>query len=159
RRITTASSNSVLGSSLRGLTSGNLNTVVGTGSGNNLPSSAVVTSLSNSVIVGANSRVTANGQTNVIIIGESTDGNGSNTATIGNTSIVKTFLRGALSLIARTKASVSGLVAGLFIIDSEDSNRPTTYNGTEWKGLAYLDDVPNTPTLQEVTNQGNETTN
>jgi hypothetical protein len=32
---------------------------------------------------------------------------------------------------------------GLLIYDSDDNNRPTIHNGTEWKGLAYVDELPN----------------
>jgi hypothetical protein len=30
---------------------------------------------------------------------------------------------------------------GLLIYDSDDNNRPTIHNGTEWKGLAYVDEL------------------
>jgi hypothetical protein len=149
RSLTTGLGNVALGSALRNITTSSSNTVIGQNAGNNynpLGGNPTTTSLSNSVLIGSSAIVTANGQTNVIVIGHNAEGNGSNTATLGNTSILKTFLRGALSLIARTKASVSGLVAGLFIIDIDNANRPSVYNGSDWKDLAYTDDLTNAPT-------------
>jgi hypothetical protein len=144
RSITTAFSNSVLGFALRNLTSGNSNVAIGNNAGNNRPPASgnpTLTSISNSVLIGDSATVEENGLTNVIVIGKDARTATSNTATIGNDSIVKTFLKGALKLVARTRASVSGLAAGLFIFDSEDTNRPTVHNGTEWKALAYKDEA------------------
>jgi hypothetical protein len=53
---------------------------------------------SNSLFLGANTRANANGETNQIVIGDSAIGAGSNTATLGNTSIVKTVLRGNVGI-------------------------------------------------------------
>ncbi len=54
------------------------------------------------VYVGNDSRPSANGNTNEIAIGWEAIGNGSNTVTLGNTSITKTFLRGELNIAADT---------------------------------------------------------
>lgn len=40
--------------------------------------------------------------------------------------------------------------SGNKLLDSTDNNRPTIHNGTEWKGLAYLDEI----NLQKVIEQG-----
>jgi hypothetical protein len=53
---------------------------------------------SNSLFLGANSKALANGQTNQIVIGESAIGAGSNTVTLGNTSISTTVLRGNIGI-------------------------------------------------------------
>ncbi len=52
------------------------------------------TSFSLSTYLGAATRVSGGGVTNEIVIGHSAIGNGSNTATLGNTSITNTYLRG-----------------------------------------------------------------
>jgi hypothetical protein len=56
------------------------------------------TSTSNSVYIGRNTKVASNGVTNEIVIGNDTEGIGSNTVVIGNTSIVSTVLRGQLTV-------------------------------------------------------------
>ena len=53
---------------------------------------------SNSVYIGNNTSALADGQTNQIVIGDSAIGAGSNTATLGNTSIVTTILRGNVGI-------------------------------------------------------------
>lgn len=65
----------------------------------------------NSIFIGNSTRPLANNQTNQIIIGNATTGAGSNTVTLGNTSIVKTILRGTINA-ANTPSSPAGLVAG-----------------------------------------------
>jgi len=53
---------------------------------------------SNSVYIGNNTSALADGQTNQIVIGDSAIGAGSNTATLGNTAIVTTILRGNVGI-------------------------------------------------------------
>jgi hypothetical protein len=67
------------------------------GLGNNAGANATIgtiTSSSNSVFVGTSSKAEADSQTNQIVIGFNAIGAGSNTATLGNTAITKTILRG-----------------------------------------------------------------
>ena len=52
----------------------------------------------NSVYEGYNAMAQASGDTNEIVIGASAIGNGSNTVTLGNTSIVKTILQGNVGI-------------------------------------------------------------
>ena len=54
------------------------------------------TTPSNSVYIGNGTSALADGQTNQIVIGDSAIGAGSNTVTLGNTSIVTTILRGGV---------------------------------------------------------------
>ncbi len=51
------------------------------------------------------------------------------------------FKNGAVKLFAGALTSITNGVAGFFTFNSTDSNRPYIHNGTEWKGLAYLDDI------------------
>lgn len=55
-------------------------------------------SISNSIIIGYNSRPASNGQINQIVIGYNAVGNGSNSVTIGNSSITKNWLFGTLKI-------------------------------------------------------------
>jgi hypothetical protein len=64
-----------------------------------------------SVFFGASTRALADNQTNQIVIGYNAIGNGSNTVTLGNTSIIKTILRGTLNA-ANLPTSATGLVTG-----------------------------------------------
>ena len=57
-----------------------------------------LTAPSNSVFVGYNSKANADGQTNQIVIGYNAIGSGSNTVTLGNSSILKTILQGSVGI-------------------------------------------------------------
>ena len=98
-------------------TSGNV--AVGYAAGRYTSTDAANQTSSNCVFVGWNSRPLGTGETNEIVIGASSIGNGSNTVTIGNDSITKTFLKGRLKLNTvptdyadNAAALAGGLVAG-----------------------------------------------
>ena len=95
---TTGNSNSAVGlSSLRSNTTGNSNSAVGTSSGRYISGGAVANATSStSVYLGALTKALADGGTNEIVIGYDATGAGSNTATLGNTSVTKTVLQGAV---------------------------------------------------------------
>ena len=57
-----------------------------------------LTSLNNSVLIGYGARANASGETNQIVIGHNVIGNGSNTVTIGNDSIIKTIIKGSVCI-------------------------------------------------------------
>ena len=62
---------------------------------------------SSSVYIGASTRAGGNGNnTNEIVIGASADGNGANSATLGNTSITNTYLRGNINFNTIAAATV-----------------------------------------------------
>ena len=69
------------------------------------------TSSSNSLFAGANTKANAASGTNEIVIGYNTTGNGSNTATLGNTNIILTVLRGTVNM-ANLPTSATGLNSG-----------------------------------------------
>lgn len=73
--------------------------------------STAATILNNSVMIGWRTSPLADNQTNQIVIGYDAIGAGSNTATLGNTSIIKTILRGTINM-AGLPTSSSGLVTG-----------------------------------------------
>jgi hypothetical protein len=99
-------------------TTGSSNVAVGTeagkfitGGGNNVTSGT-------SVYLGDDTRASANGNSNEIVIGHNTNGLGSNTATLGNSSITKTFLRGNTMVNTTTdngvdKLQVNGSISGI----------------------------------------------
>lgn len=97
---TTGSYNTVCGSrSLYSNITGYNNTALGYNSGSFLADGTTVrTTGNNGLYLGLNSKASANGTDNEIVIGSSAIGNGSNTITLGNDSIIKTILKGRLKL-------------------------------------------------------------
>ena len=71
---------------------------IGFDAGRFIRTGALCTSLSNSVLIGNNTRTNANGDTNEIVIGHNAVGEGSNTVVIGNSSTQEAFLNGNLRL-------------------------------------------------------------
>jgi hypothetical protein len=97
------------------MTSGNYNTVLGGFAGRYYGSgmSNNTTTMSNSILIGYDTRPKLNSGSNEIVIGNSTIGNGSNTVTIGTSSNTKTYLTGDLSLSGTiTSGTWSGTVIG-----------------------------------------------
>jgi hypothetical protein len=96
--ITNGSGNTSLGFfNLNGLTSGSNNTTLGGFSGRFIADGAtVLTSLSNSILIGYQTYPLANSQTNQIVIGYQSTGLGSNTTVLGNSSTTLTALYGAV---------------------------------------------------------------
>jgi hypothetical protein len=80
--------------------------------------STALTNTNNSVFIGVDSRANANSETNQIVIGYQAIGAGSNTATLGNTSIVDTILRGRINLQQYATGSRPTYVKGALIYDS-----------------------------------------
>jgi hypothetical protein len=91
----TGSDNTAIGSgSLVNNTTGNNNVAIGSSSGAMTSLGNTNTGLNDSVLIGVQSKVLGNGQTNQIVIGYDANGLGSNTVTLGNTDITVTRLRG-----------------------------------------------------------------
>ena len=92
---TTGDYNTAIGEqSLSHLSTGDSNTAIGRLSGFSGSGGALISSASDSVFLGHDSRPLANGQTNQIVIGSDAKGNGSNTATIGNANITDNYFIG-----------------------------------------------------------------
>jgi hypothetical protein len=81
-------------SSLFSLSSGNNNISFGSESGWKISGGADLTIANNSVFLGYATKALANNQTNQIVIGYDATGNGSNTVTIGNSSITNNYFTG-----------------------------------------------------------------
>jgi predicted nucleic acid-binding protein len=60
-----------------------------------------------SIFIGKDSRANANNETNQIVIGDTAIGNGSNTVTLGNSSIVGTYLQGIVRASSMTPAQIT----------------------------------------------------
>lgn len=97
---TTGDNNSALGlSSLYNITSGINNSALGAFAGRYIADGATANQTStSSVYFGYNSRANADGDTNEIAVGFNAIGNGSNTATLGNSSITTTVLRSKVGI-------------------------------------------------------------
>jgi len=51
------------------------------------------------------------------------------------------YRNGAVRFYRNELSAITNADAGFLIYDSDDNNRPTIHNGTEWKGLAYVDEL------------------
>jgi hypothetical protein len=108
---TTGYSNSVLGvNALQSNTTGYFNSALGVNAGRFLSNGTTGNATSNnSVFLGLNTRASAEGVTNEIVIGATATGNGSNSATLGNDSVTKTVLKGAVGVGTTTPAASAQL--------------------------------------------------
>ena len=107
---TTGAQNTAIGvAAIDRNTAGNYNAVLGAFSGRYIADGTTYnTAINNSVLVGALSRPLANNANNEIVIGYNAIGNGSNTVTLGNTSITNVKTSGT---ITSAGLAVSGDVA------------------------------------------------
>ena len=97
------------------LNAGNGSIAIGLNAGKYAISTTFLTSTTNSIYIGPNSKASAaSGNTNEIVIGSTALGLGSNTVVLGSTSITNTYLRGDINLAAGKKiidATVSSLTS------------------------------------------------
>ena len=93
------------------ITTGNNNTVLGGFAGRYAGTgfSTNTTTLNNSLLLGYDTRPKLNNDSNEIVIGNSTVGNGSNTTTIGNTATTDTYIYGNLNITGQLKVNNSVL--------------------------------------------------
>lgn len=122
KSLSTGSNNTAVGSSsLSNNTTGDNNIAVGYNAGDLLSSNAPNFTPSNSIFIGCNTRAGDIGQTNQIVIGHEATGLGSNTATIGASSITETRLYGDID-VATGDVEVADNTKGL-ILSSPDGTR------------------------------------
>ena len=97
---TTGGNNTALGfQALFNNTTGNGNIAIGDVSGRFISNGSTPNATgSDSIFIGTNTRALADGQTNQIVIGRDATGHGSNSVTLGNSSIVTTILRGNVGI-------------------------------------------------------------
>jgi len=112
-------------SALEKHTTGSFNTALGYASGNFITDGSTNNTTSTySVYLGAATRAFADGQNNEIVIGSVATGAGSNTATLGNTSITTTVLRGNVRHYGTTQGYV-GLQAPATVLTPYSLTLPT----------------------------------
>ena len=119
---TTGSQNTGIGySALGGITTGINNVAVGHIAGNLINSGTDNITSSNSVYLGQDTRASASGNTNEIVIGHEGRGNGSNTVTLGNDSITNTYLKGAVTLTGALNGTSATFSSSVNVIESNGS--------------------------------------
>lgn len=96
---------------------GSSNIAIGYDAGRNYGGGSNLTSSSQLILIGEDTRPSADGNTNEIVIGHTNIGQGSNSVTLGNSSITKTFLRGSVMVNTTSdngtdKLQVSGSIQG-----------------------------------------------
>ena len=158
---TTGNNNIALGAgALANLTNGDQNTALGNDAGSVNGSSVANNSSSNSLFLGRATKSLSGGQNNEIVIGDNATGAGSNTATLGNTSITSTILRGAVttngSFINSTAPATNALLAGGTTLANPISGTGTTnfltkFTGTGTVGNSIMQEASNT--ISVVSNQ------
>jgi len=132
---TTGSQNTVNGTYGLYYVNGSNNVAEGYESGNYIYDGATsLTSLNNSILLGAYTKALANADTNEIVIGYDATGNGSNTATIGNSSLLRTYLTGVNLKAGTATAGTAPLrfVSGTLLTTPEDG--AIEFNGTHYYG-------------------------
>ena len=123
-------------------TTGYYNTFIGTNAGYYLADGSTGNQTSaNSVFVGFDTKAAAVGGTNEIVIGYSAIGNGSNSVTLGNTSITKTILRGNVEIpigIATTIGQITKAAASQTAdLTQWQNNSGGVLSGATASGMLY----------------------
>jgi hypothetical protein len=131
---TTGGSNTANGvNALLSNTTGANNIAQGANSGRYIADGTTANAITNnSVYLGFNTKALANNQTNQIVIGYEAIGAGSNTATLGNTSIVATYIAGQVKVGTFTAAPTG--IEGAIYYDST-AKKHYGFNGTTWNAL------------------------
>lgn len=94
----------------RNINTGNSNSFFGRDSGRYIANGSNLTNSNNSVFIGFDTRASADSETNQTVIGYQAIGNGSNTVTIGNSSVTTSYLRGVISTGTGTTSATNALV-------------------------------------------------
>lgn len=83
--------------------------------------------VTNSIFIGDNTRALADNETNQIVIGHTTTGNGSNTVTIGNSSITDNYFSGDINATGNLDIGGTALFNGLVTVDEAVKIRNNSY--------------------------------
>ena len=119
-------------------TTGSSNTAIGYNAGSHITGGSTPnTTASNSVFIGRDSKAAADGQTNQIVIGQNAVGNGSNTATFGNTLTTANYFTGSINGGSFVKSG--GLSTEYLKADGSVSTLTNPITGTGASGqIAYF---------------------
>jgi hypothetical protein len=147
---TTGSDNLASGYNSLGFnTTGSNNVALGTSAGSYISPSGNNTISNQSVYLGAQTKTFANNQTNEIVVGYGAVGNGSNTATIGNSSITRTVLNGNTGI----GTGISGS-AKLNVLNVDSAPFLALRSTNNIYEIAKMSFDQNTDILSIVNNQG-----
>lgn len=102
-------------------TTGSNNVALGTSAGSYISPSGNNVITNQSVYLGAETRTFANNQTNEIVVGYGAVGNGSNSVTLGNSSIVTTILRGNVGIGTTIPSGGIGTTSTGILLDIFDN--------------------------------------
>ncbi len=103
-------------SSLTGNTTGSYNTALGFDAGRYITGGTIDNSIgSSSVFIGYKTRAANDNEANQIVIGASATGNGSNSVTLGNTSITKTILQGNIGIATTTPSEKLTVIGNTYL--------------------------------------------
>lgn len=149
QQATSAEYNTAAGHyALNRITTGDNNTALGAGAGAFITGGATPNQTSaNSVYLGYNTKASANGNTNEIVIGYDVTGKGSNTVAIGNSSITDTYLVGDVSAAS---VELTDVTATSLSITGGSASTPVRISGYASKGTtaAPTQATVNTPLLE-----------
>jgi hypothetical protein len=132
----TTGNNSAIGrDALFNNTTGSNNSAVGVDSGRYIADGTTANAITaNSVYLGAETKALASNQTNQIVIGHSATGIGSNTAVLGNDSIVTTALKGNVGIGTTSPASKLTVTGGdIEVTDSASGIILKSPDGTRYR--------------------------
>ena len=131
---TTGSTNIAVGAgAIDFITTGNNNTVLGGFAGRyaGTGTSTNTTTLNNSMLLGYDTRPKLNSDSNEIVIGNGTVGNGSNTTTIGNANTTDTYIYGNLNVTGQIKLNNAVLSkSDTYAFLTTDNANLLVYTGT-----------------------------
>ena len=144
--------------SLAWLTTGDRNIGIGRNAGAGADTSWV--NMSDSIFIGYLTTPANNGETNQIVIGNSQAGNGSNSVTLGNSSITKTILRGNIGLgtaSPSTKLHIFATQSGAFRLQ-DGTQQPGYVLTSDTNGVASWTNPTSTFYIQGGTTYSFDTT-
>ena len=112
---TTGESNTAIGTgALANIITGTYNAALGISSGRYITAGGYNATSTESVYFGYDTRASADGNTNEVVIGSQAIGNGSNSVTLGNSSITKTILRSNVGIGTASPDSALTVVNGAY---------------------------------------------
>ena len=120
---TTGSNNTALGLSSLFYNKGSNNTALGYSAGTTISgTTSGATNSNNSIFIGYDTRPSTGNNTNEVIIGYGATGNGSNTVTLGNNSVTRTYLKGSVVIADGTQGLGKVLTSDANGVSSWKSN-------------------------------------
>ena len=150
---------------LRSVIAGDYNTAIGSYAGSKYTGDINLLAATSSIFIGYETKALGEAQTNQIVIGNNATGNGSNTVTIGNSSITDNYFTGNVIAggVTLSGGIVSSVVGGTFIsIDNADPINPII-NGANQAvipyGLVPYGNITNDGIISEAAFAYNDATN